>query len=310
MKQFKSILYVTGENGDQQSAIARAVSLAENNQADLTVIDVIPTVMGEYSEEIMSSRMQFLESFTEPYNKRLDIRISVETGTVFIEIIREVLRNKHNLVIKPAENPDFLKRLFGSTDIHLLRKCPCPVWIMKLPEKSNYSCIMAAVGFKPLETRETEENLNREILDLASSLALSDFASLHVVHAWEAFAAHYIRSRGDKEHEAMAVYVEKERSLHQNALNVLMEKLSKRVGDDVYQELSPSLHLLQGDAQKMIAALAAKLQADLVVMGTIARTGISGLIIGNTAEAILDQPECSVLAAKPPGFVTPVKLEE
>jgi nucleotide-binding universal stress UspA family protein len=86
-----------------------------------------------------------------------------------------------------------------------------------------------------------------------------------------------------------------------------MEKLSKRVGDDVYQELSPSLHLLQGDAQKMIAALAAKLQADLVVMGTIARTGISGLIIGNTSEAILDQLECSVLAVKPPGFVTPVK---
>lgn len=50
MKQFKSILYVTGESGDQQSAIARRAPLAENNQADLTVIDVIPTVMGEYSE--------------------------------------------------------------------------------------------------------------------------------------------------------------------------------------------------------------------------------------------------------------------
>jgi len=37
-------------------------------------------------------------------------------------------------------------------------------------------------------------------------------------------------------------------------------------------------------------------------MGTIARTGISGLIIGNTAEAILNQLECSVHAIKPPGF--------
>jgi nucleotide-binding universal stress UspA family protein len=53
--------------------------------------------------------------------------------------------------------------------------------------------------------------------------------------------------------------------------------------------------------------LAANLQADLVVMGTIARTGISGFIIGNTAESILDQLTCSVLAVKPPGFVTPVK---
>jgi universal stress protein E len=39
----------------------------------------------------------------------------------------------------------------------------------------------------------------------------------------------------------------------------------------------------------MIAIVAEGLRADLVVMGTIARTGISGLIIGNTAESILDQ---------------------
>ncbi len=310
MKRFKSILYVVEENGDQQSAIARAVSLAENNQADLTVMDVIPAEMGEYSEEMTNIRMQFLKSIIEPYNQRLDIKISLETGTVFIEVIRKVLRNKHDLVIKPAENPDFLKRLFGGTDIHLLRKCPCPVWIMKLPEKQKYSCVMAAVGFKPMESSEVEEALNREILHLAGSLALSDFASLHVVHAWEPFAAQYIRSRGDKAHEAMAVYVEREHSLRQNGLNVIMEKFSKRVGDDVYRELAPNLHLPQGDAQKMITTMARNLGADLVVMGTIARTGISGLIIGNTAEAILDQLECSVLAVKPPGFVTPVKLDE
>lgn len=44
-------------------------------------------------------------------------------------------------------------------------------------------------------------------------------------------------------------------------------------------------------------------------MGTVARTGISGVIIGNTAEAVLEQLQCSVLALKPPGFVTPVKLD-
>ncbi|HNZ64378.1 MAG TPA: universal stress protein [Smithella sp.] len=310
MKRFKSILYVAESDNDQESALARAVSLAENNQADLTVMDVIPSMMGEYPEEMMQARMRFLESLIEPYTKRLNIKIELESGTVFLEVIREVLRNGHDLVIKPAENPDFLKRLFGSTDIHLLRKCPCPVWIMKLPEKSNYHCIMAAVGFKPLEASEGEDALNNEILHLAVSLAMSDFASLHVVHAWETFAGKYIRSRSDKPHEDIVVYVEQERSLHQNGLNKLMEKLGERIGDDVYQELSPSLHLPQGDAQKMIPAMAASLQADLVVMGTIARTGVAGLIIGNTAEAVLDQLECSVLAVKPPGFVTPVKLEE
>ena len=43
-------------------------------------------------------------------------------------------------------------------------------------------------------------------------------------------------------------------------------------------------------------------------MGTVGRTGIRGLFIGNTAEAILNQVKCSVLAVKPSGFETPVRL--
>jgi nucleotide-binding universal stress UspA family protein len=42
-------------------------------------------------------------------------------------------------------------------------------------------------------------------------------------------------------------------------------------------------------------------------MGTVARTGISGFIIGNTAENILQKIDCSLLALKPQGFVSPVK---
>ena len=310
MKKFRSILYVTESNVDQNSAIARAVSLAKSNQAKLTIIDVIRPLMSDYLEEMVQMRNEFITSLIKPFDEHLEIQYKIIIGTAFLEVIREVLRNKHDLVMKPAENPNFLKRIFGSTDIHLLRKCPCPVWIMKMPEKLNYKCIMAAVGFSPLEFSEVEESLNGEILDQASSLAMSDFASLHVVHAWETFAGKYVRSRGDKAHEDMAVYVEKERSLHNTELNMLVEKLKERLGSDIYQKISPSLHLTQGDAQKIIPELATSLQTDIVVMGTIARTGVSGLIIGNTAEAVLDQLECSVLAVKPPGFVTPVKLEE
>jgi nucleotide-binding universal stress UspA family protein len=48
---------------------------------------------------------------------------------------------------------------------------------------------------------------------------------------------------------------------------------------------------------------------DLVVMGTVGRSGISGMLIGNTAERVLRTLPCSVLAVKPEGFVSPVRLE-
>jgi nucleotide-binding universal stress UspA family protein len=49
-----------------------------------------------------------------------------------------------------------------------------------------------------------------------------------------------------------------------------------------------------------------KRKIDLLVMGTICRTGIPGFIIGNTAEKVLDTINCSVLTVKPVGFVSPV----
>jgi nucleotide-binding universal stress UspA family protein len=44
----------------------------------------------------------------------------------------------------------------------------------------------------------------------------------------------------------------------------------------------------------------------LVVMGTVARTGVAGLLMGNTAERVLQRLQGSVLAVKPPGFKSPI----
>ena len=50
------------------------------------------------------------------------------------------------------------------------------------------------------------------------------------------------------------------------------------------------------------------MDADVIVVGTVGRTGIAGLLIGNTAESIFSQVESPVLAIKPEGFQTPVRI--
>lgn len=323
MKRFKKILYVNEPTVDQESTIARAVSLALNNQADLTIVDVIPTqvvtvglglppggpVSNDLRAAIESDHLQVTESIVQSFKERLHIRLEILIGKTYLESIRAVLKDGYDLLIKPAENPSWTNRLFGSDDLHLLRKCPCPVWLMKTPEKSNYNSIMAAVDFDQL-VPPSEHDLNREILELAASLALSDFASLHIVHAWEALAEKMLLSRGDMSPEGVTNYVESEQAHHRKELYQLTEKLRGWIGKDTYDYLSPKLHLPEGPVKKVVAPLAVNLRADIVIMGTVARTGISGVIIGNTAEAILDQLTCSVLAIKPPGFKTPVKFDE
>jgi len=323
MKRFKNILYLNEPAVDQASTIARAVSLAVNNQADLTIVDVIPTQVvtagiglppgGPVSEDLRaaveSDHRKALESMVQPFSERLQVRLDVLVGKTYLEAIRAVLKNGYDLLIKPAENPSWTHRLFGSDDLHLLRKCPCPVWLMKPSEKSNYGSILAAVDFDLMAPSPSENDLNREILELAASLALSDSASLHIAHAWEALAEKTMLSRGGMSPEGLAAYVEREHERHRKELYRLAEQLRNWISKEAYDYLSPGFHLPEGPAKKVIAPLAEGLGADLVVMGTVARTGISGLIIGNTAEAILDQLECSVLAIKPPGFKTPVKVD-
>jgi universal stress protein E len=323
MKLIKNILYVAQASIAQGPSMARAVSLAENYQANLTIIDVVPIVTAgigmppggpisaELQSAMVSKRRTELESLVAPYQQRRDIQIEVLVGQMFLEVIRAVLRNKYDLLIKPAENPDFVERLFGSNDMHLLRKCPCPVWLTRPDEKSNYGCILAAVDFNlDSQSNTVEQSLNQQILDLASSLALSDFASLHLVHVWDAPAEMTVRSWADNPNEASMTYVEGERSRHETAFNRLRDQLRDEIGKEAYDHLSPQFHLRRGAASTVIPEMAKQLQADLVVMGTVARTGIAGLFIGNTAETILEQLQCSVLAVKPLGFVSPIKLSE
>ncbi|MER2513412.1 MAG: universal stress protein [Nitrosomonas ureae] len=320
MNLFGNILYVSENAVNQEASIMRAVLLAENNQGNLTVMDVAPVITAdidlpygrpisnEVQSAIVSERRKMLEALIEPYKKRLDIRLNVLVGTTFLEVIRAVLRNGHDLLIKPAENPGFIERLFGSDDIQLLRNCPCPVWLTREEEKSKYEHILAAVDFNPDMPDTIEQDLNQQILGLSGSLAFSDFASLHAIHVWDAPAEAMLRTWANDSREASATYVEGVRSSHERAYNRLRQQLIERIGKDNNDYLSPEFHMRRGVAATVIPEIAKQLHADLVVMGTVARTGIAGLLIGNTAEAVLEQIQCSVLAIKPPGFVSPVQL--
>lgn len=325
MKRFKQILCVVAYGKQNQLALERAVSLAENNNAKLTVANVAPLVTADIEitdgapvstnlqEAIVSVRQQELESLVQPYRERLAIQTKVLVGIYFLEIIREVLRQGHDLVIKTPDTADWLDRLFGSDDMHLLRKCPCPVWLIKSETTKPYRRILAAVDVNdecPPAEYKVRTALNRQILEMAISLALSEFAELHIVHVWDATGESAMRGAFLHTPEKKIIaYVEQVRQQHEAKFDSLIHEVTNNMGQDAVNYLKPHAHLVKGQARKEIPAQAKQISCDLVVMGTVARTGIPGFIMGNTAETILNQIDCSVLAIKPPGFQTPVTIE-
>ncbi len=325
MKRFKDILCVVEPEKVWESALERAVTLAENNQANLSVIAVTPVVTagigmpegGPISADLQAAtvniRSQELEAIVEPYRQRIEIETKVLVGITFLEIIREVLRNERDLVIKMAEQHDWWDRWFGSDDMHLLRKCPCPVWLIKPQAPKAYRRILATIDVNDAylsQEMDTRNELNRQVLQMAASLALAEFAELHIGSAWDAIGESAMRHGAfmRRPEDEVDAYVEQVRQHHTANLDALIHEVATYVGQDALDYLKPRTHLIKGGPRKEIPALAKQIEADLVVMGTVARTGVPGFFMGNTAETILNQIDCSVLAIKPPGFTTPVTL--
>ena len=319
MKRFKNILLVCDDQSIHDAVIGRAIWLAKANDARITLVDAVDAAPGELSRlfaalpglsardfefEVLEFHRARLQQVAAPIKSEgIETAEFVLQGIPFLEIIRKVLRDGHDLVMKGAAGEAQGRSvLFASTDLHLLRKCPCPVWVMKKSGRKQYAKVLAAVDPDPED--EQRNALNTLIMDLATSLSKTDGSDLHVVNTWTLEEEETLRHSGFARVEEAEVdlLVEAKRKQSEAKLNDLLEGYSE-------QDVPRQVHFLKGLARETIPAFAHKQRVELIVMGTVGRTGISGLFIGNTAEAILSQVECSVLAVKPPGFETPVHLD-
>jgi universal stress protein E len=311
MRRFKNILLVADCASGHSPAFERAADLARRNEAFLTVIHVFDALprdlqilasalpLDDLLDVAIDDRRKQLEHLIGPIRENgVTVDVRVQCGTPFIEIIREVLREQRDLVMMTAEGkPALGEFLFGSTSMHLMRKCPCPVWVMKPGPHAGYSRVMAAVD--PMTTDGGHQSLNNAIMQLASSLARIEGSQLHVVHTWLPITERIPLFGHVPLSEPALVAATKQ--AHQTALDELLRESSL---DDVPVQV----HLVRGEAGNLIPRLAQKEHIDLIVMGTVCRSGLAGLFIGNTAERVLHNVDCSLLTVKPDGFATPVTL--
>ena len=198
--------------------------------------------------------------------------------------------------------------------MHLLRKCPCPVWLVKPEQHRDYQRILAAVDIDdthPEEEIGTRRQLNFQILELASSLALSQSAELHLVHAWTAPGERLLRHGfSARPIDEVDSYVENVKQRRIRCLDTFTNEIAQKIGQDAIDFLNPEKHVIKGSPRRVIPEIAESLDVDLVVMGTVAHVSLPGFFMGNAAEDILSQLTSSVLAVKPQGFKSPITLEQ
>lgn len=318
MQRFKNVLLVANLDAFSDVAFHRACELAKSNQSKLTILEVVEKIpanidlsdfdisLEEVEYRLVSAHRTRLEELVSAMNSNLHIDAEVMVGTPHIEVIRRVIQDGFDVVIKSADDA---YRISGQ-DLNLLRKCPCPVWLVGSESQKGYKRIVASLDADDSyegEERETRLRLNYQILKFATAIALAESAELHLVHAWRAVGESALRggflTRSEKD---AANYANRVEQIHKDNLNHLLENFAKDSAKDSIDYIEPQIHLLKGWPNKVIPSYINDNNIELVVMGTVCRTGISGFFVGNTAESIFSQTCCSILAVKPEGFLSPV----
>ena len=191
LKRFKNIVVVYADVVGSEDALLNATELAKRNRAQLTLVEVVAPRDSAHLEE----RRRRLERIAlSVHLDGLPISAVVRQGTPFIEIIKLAMHIEADLVIAPAERTVGIRSLLiGNTSMRLIRKCPCPVWIIKPEQHSHCQRVLAAVDAASTDANE----LNVKILELASSLARRLGASLGIVYAWNLDGADAIAVRSE-----------------------------------------------------------------------------------------------------------------
>lgn len=298
MKRFKNILVVYDDVIGGDDILEQGTSLARANSARLTIVKVLRDNNAAKTFVTETAKRLRRIAAAAKHEGVAQVTSNVLVGVPFLEIIRQVLREDHDLVIAGAEGGNVLKDVFfGSTATHLMRKCPCPVWVVKPGQPAPYSQILAAVD--PMPESRSDDQLNVKIMDLATSLAMAHDAHLHVVHAWDA--------EGDLlETVRSELPVAKRRHLLKTCENEHRQAVETLLADYPMSRLRHEVHLPQGLPERTIIDLVEDRGIDLILMGTENRGRIPGFFIGSAAEAVLSGARCSVLTIKPDGFVSPV----
>lgn len=299
MKMPKTILVVISGKRKTHEALERALKFSEVEDANIIifsaiyepVIELTILMSSDYREALkqqyMSERYLYLESIaTDLENKGIKSSVKLVWHRELHEAIEEaVIELKPDLVIKRigadiSKNNPFTMPV----DRRLLRHCSAPLLLIKDVNWRD-GPILAAVD--PVTKDDAHIQLNHRILEYSKMLGEVSNCPIYVVSSYAVPSSNPAIDFNGVDYDL----------LHQGILQSYKTKLKVLLkSHDIPLE---NMHLVKGSAEQVIPKCVTETQSQLVVLGTVGRTGLSAAFIGNTAENILAELSCEVFTIKP-----------
>jgi universal stress protein E len=257
-------------------------------------------VVGRHAQQLQQLLQRQASRRLERYAAKLERQGVAATVAVACDapayeaIVRRALEIKADLIVASHHAGKHRGPWLRLTDWELLRLSPLPVLLVKSARPYRRPRLLLALD--PTHAFAKPARLDRRILAIASSLGRKLHGSLYAVHAFP-FIPSELLAPGAKApmmtQDVLRAAQQRAARSAQMHMDALLRKSS----------VAPShRYLIAAHPIDAISNAAGDSRSAIVVMGAVSRAGLKRLLIGNTAERILDALSCDVLVVKPLGF--------
>lgn len=246
--------------------------------------EVAPAYLDPETHTLTPAAWAVLDAAAVPFAEdKVATSLHFTKEPAWLELIRWVLAGSADLVVVGKRRYPDAGRKIGTIATKLMRKCPVPVWLVHPDHAVGEGPVLAATDRTEVGARATE--LARDIADLYG-------VDLYVVHAYQVPMSLQMSHGSDRDAQL--------RDLEAEIRREILARIPAR-------EAGARVSIRSDAPSHCIEQAVTELRPAVLVMGSLSRTGLAGLLMGNTAERVMPSVDCSILTIKPEDFETPVR---
>lgn len=305
---YRHILVATDFSPHAAAAIQQAVWLARRCGAKITLAHTLPDLRRVVQSASYQAKVDLLYADGSVFQREVrqasdarmrqmiadlhadDLDVTYETllGAAYAQITHAVQKEGYDLVLAGTRGLGTWEQFFiGSTATRLIQNCPSSVWIVKAEHAEPPRSVLAATDFSEVSRRAVLEGL---------AIAQQASAEFHLLHIID----------GSDVPDDMLLRTPEGHSLRHEINEAAKHRFDEFVASLNTDSANVRQHFSVGTPWKEVSRLAKHLSVDLIAIGTVGRSGITGALLGSTAERVLNSCDCSVLTVKPADFVSPL----
>lgn len=273
----RQIAAATDLSAGGDAAVRRALHLAAQHRATLTVVHVVPAGLDPDLVEVADQALRR----SIPNRSTVAVTPVIATGSVAAEITRTARRRQADLIVIGAHGQHRLKDLFiGSTSESVADLSHLPVLLVKNHHITRYQTVLTAV-----------DDSTRSLQIGQAALALAPEAHHLIAHAVSVTGENLLRLSGADEHA-----IDQLREVQLTQARPAIEHLARALP----AHRPPEVLIEPGRAEQVIPDLADRHHVDLVVVGTQQISGIRHALLGSIARHTIRHAPGDILIAHTP----------